>query len=727
MAPHAPETLSGVAEPTLLQEVVSEGLRVLQRQLAAHDRSLPAHVARELEDFLGCGDARRGFAWLTCGPCGHHRLVPFTCQGRGFCPRCGGRRMAERAAHWVDHLFPRVAVRQWVLTVPWPRRWDLARHPDWTRGVLRRLVRRVERHHRDRLRLPHGRTGSVTVVQRFGSALNLNVHLHVLMLDGLYAPDRRTGQLRFHRAPRLRTSDVEAIVVDVARRCERYLTERRVWEGLEDDPQETLPGLQAASIEGRSAVTGARAERVQQLGGRTFELPPRCAAFEGYNLHGNVCIGTRDRRGLERLCRYVLRPPLGQERLSREPDGRVRWTLRRPWSDGTTALLFTPAELVERLVALVPPPRANTVLYHGVLAANAKDRGRLLPRPRPHGRRRRAAPDEALRQWVFTLPQPLPRLLAWEPDLLRRVLAVVARSVQDSLRRRTRQPDGRAGLITFVQTFTGDLRLFVHFHVVAPEGVWVTGDDEVPRFVRAGKLLRHELEDVVRAVFARVVRTCTRWWKQRDEDTPGRTHLDELGRLGEVQEKGLVKESRPHARQRRWIESRGGVEVHAGVLISRGDARGREHLLRYAARPGVCLDRLAWTRDGRVEVRFKRPWKNGTVGVTLKPVVFVLRLAALLLPGGVNLVRYHGVFAPGASGRADIVGAGSTTGPARPTRRWIRWAELIARVFQRCAEACPRCGERMALLGMFQGDGRALNVLEWIERHSPPIRAGPPG
>ena len=92
-------------------------------------------------------------------------------------------------------------------------------------------------------------------------------------------------------------------------------------------------------------------------------------------------------------------------------------------------------------------------------------------------------PDEARRQWVFTFPQPLPRLLAWEPDLLRRVLAVVARSVQDCLRRRTRQPDGRAGIITFVQSFTGDLRLFVHFHVVAPEGVWVTGADELQRFV----------------------------------------------------------------------------------------------------------------------------------------------------------------------------------------------------------------------------------------------------
>ena len=117
------------------------------------------------------------------------------------------------------------------------------------------------------------------------------------------------------------------------------------------------------------------------------------------------------------------------------------------------------------------------------------------------------------------------------------------------------------------------------------------------------------------------------------------------------------------------------------------------------------------------------------VGVTLEPAVFVLRLAALLLPGGVNLVRYHGVFGPGARARADIVPAAASTAeePSRRHRRWIRWATLIERVFQRCPASCPTCGEPMALLGMFHGDGRAIDVLGWIEHHSPPIRAGPPG
>lgn len=87
--------------------------------------------------------------------------------------------------------------------------------------------------------------------------------------------------------------------------------------------------------------------------------------------------------GLEKLCRYVLRPELSKDRVSVLPDGRVRYALTRAWSNGVIDFVFTPEALVERVAALVPPPRANTVLYHGVLASRARDRQRLLPRPAP--------------------------------------------------------------------------------------------------------------------------------------------------------------------------------------------------------------------------------------------------------------------------------------------------------------------------------------------------------
>jgi len=74
------------------------------------------------------------------------------------------------------------------------------------------------------------------------------------------------------------------------------------------------------------------------------------------------------------LCRYVARPPVSTARLAAQPDGRLRYQLKRRWRDGTTHVVFEPSELLERLVALIPPPRAHQVRYHGVLAPAAANR-----------------------------------------------------------------------------------------------------------------------------------------------------------------------------------------------------------------------------------------------------------------------------------------------------------------------------------------------------------------
>ncbi len=104
-----------------LQEVLREGVRQLMGVLASHDRTLPYFVKREFEAYLGCRDPKQGFAWPECAPCEHHRCVLFSCKTRGFCPSCLGRRMSEKAAHWVDPVIPWAATRQFVLTVPWLR------------------------------------------------------------------------------------------------------------------------------------------------------------------------------------------------------------------------------------------------------------------------------------------------------------------------------------------------------------------------------------------------------------------------------------------------------------------------------------------------------------------------------------------------------------------------------------------------------------------------------
>jgi hypothetical protein len=98
--------------------------------------SLPDFVKEEFEVFLECGILAQGFLRVRCAECAHEKLVAFSGKRRGICPACGARRMAETAAHLVDHVIPPVPVRQWVLSFPIPLRFLLAAHPHLLSPVL---------------------------------------------------------------------------------------------------------------------------------------------------------------------------------------------------------------------------------------------------------------------------------------------------------------------------------------------------------------------------------------------------------------------------------------------------------------------------------------------------------------------------------------------------------------------------------------------------------------
>src|SRR4029450_8146174 len=85
------------------------------------------------------------FLRLHCDDCGHDRLVPFSCKRRGFCPSCGGRRMADTAAHLALRVLPAVPVRQWVLTLPYALRYRCAYDRALTTEVLRAFLRSLRR------------------------------------------------------------------------------------------------------------------------------------------------------------------------------------------------------------------------------------------------------------------------------------------------------------------------------------------------------------------------------------------------------------------------------------------------------------------------------------------------------------------------------------------------------------------------------------------------------
>ena len=338
-----------------MYQVVRDHFETFRAQAAGlrDGEGLPRFVEEEFRAFLRCGFPAGGFARFHFDDCGLDRLVPFSCKGRAVCARCAGRRMAERAAHLLDHVFPVVPVRQWVVTFPPRLRYRLAWDHDLCRAVVGVSVRTVLgflRHVAGLDGVPGGRGGALAIIQRFGGALNLNVHVHALVIDGVFARDG--PDVRFCPAPLLTAADVADVLATIVPRVRRLL-ERL---GLADQ---------------------------------------------------------RDR--LDRLCRYTLRPTVAQDRLHLTAEGQVVLRLRHPWSDGTTHLLFNPLELLERLAVLIPRPRINLILYHGVLGprgawpalvvgfGNTAHRGEASATEpaldSPCGRERRP-PGEEARRWA---------------------------------------------------------------------------------------------------------------------------------------------------------------------------------------------------------------------------------------------------------------------------------------------------------------------------------------
>src|SRR5262249_17479771 len=153
----------------------------LGRSAGEDGGGLPLFVGRELRAYLRCGLLEHGCLHVRWDGCGDDMVVAFSGKGRGFCPSCGGRRMTELAAHLVDRVIPHVPVRQWVLSLPWSLRYLLAFDAALCRDVLAVFIRVVFgwlRRGAARYGVAAGRGGAVTVIQRFGGALNTNVHFH---------------------------------------------------------------------------------------------------------------------------------------------------------------------------------------------------------------------------------------------------------------------------------------------------------------------------------------------------------------------------------------------------------------------------------------------------------------------------------------------------------------------------------------------------------------------
>ena len=111
----------------------------------------------------------------------------------------------------------------------------------------------------------------------------------------------------------------------------------------------------------------------------------------------------------------------------------------------------------------------------------------------------------------------------------------------------------------------------------------------------------------------------------------------------------------PQPRRKRQSALVDGFSLHAGVHLHANDREGLEKLCGYGARPPFALERLSVLPDGRVCYRLKRPTADERTELRLAPTEFLRKLASLIPPPRHHLVRFHGVFAPNAAWRKEVV------------------------------------------------------------------------
>lgn len=331
-------------EQTLWYRIVQTRLETWLELASGEDgEAPPAPVERTFRRYLECGILAPGFARAYCDECQHDFLIAYSCKCRGVCPSCNTRRMAETAAHLVDHVFPPLPVRQWGIKVSKRLRHFLQRDTDLQGTVLRIFLSVVERCLREHSPgcSKSARIGAVAFIHRFGSSLNEYVHFHCCVIDGVFEPAVALDDapsVSFHAT--LDHALDAAAFADVQARVRTRVLRTFVKRGLID----------------KDDATEMRA----------------WAHAGGFSVDGSVRIEGADRAGLERLLRYCARPPFALEHLhQRDAEHRV---YRNPKPARTTApgtrpaaLVLTPLELIDKIAALVPPPRAHRHRYYGVL------------------------------------------------------------------------------------------------------------------------------------------------------------------------------------------------------------------------------------------------------------------------------------------------------------------------------------------------------------------------
>ncbi|MBK9261998.1 MAG: transposase [Polyangiaceae bacterium] len=182
--------------------------------------------------------------------------------------------------------------------------------------------------------------------------------------------------------PRPTEDEVYEVAARTAKKVKAILEKRGRTSDSESSGEE---GSEIEPALGACYDVAARAPKKQVVDGPRVGKGACAVIVDGFNVYAGDAIDGRDRKRVERICRYLARPPIATERLTETGDGdELRYELKKAWKDGTRYVTLDPYGLMARICAMVPPPRFHMIRFHGVLAPNSALREQVVASAKPY-------------------------------------------------------------------------------------------------------------------------------------------------------------------------------------------------------------------------------------------------------------------------------------------------------------------------------------------------------
>ncbi|MDX2438075.1 MAG: transposase [Acidobacteriota bacterium] len=293
-------------------------------------------VDEQVLRYLDCGLFENGFARIRCPDCAEEYLLAFSCKTRELCPSCAAKRSAATAVLLAEDVLKEVGHAQWVFVIPKMLRPYFLHHRELLGGLSRAAWETVLELMTAAVDDETFRPGMVAVVQTAGDMGNFHPHMHALVSRGGWTRDGEWMPVPY-----------------VDEHSAELLFRHKVMRLLQDE------GLLSE-------------ERTELL------LSWR---HTGFSVHNRVTVEPEDQPAVERLARYIMRPPISLERMVWDGVGEVRYRRKRghesPGLEEREVETFDKLEFLARVIMHIPAPRRHLIRFYGWYSNVSRGKRRL--------------------------------------------------------------------------------------------------------------------------------------------------------------------------------------------------------------------------------------------------------------------------------------------------------------------------------------------------------------